>query len=1408
MSKIYAMNSILNIRLIRCIFIICFIPNLIIGQFNNFKFENLDTSEGLSSSTCLEIFQDKDGFLWFGTIDGLNKYNGYEFEVFRSVLNDSNSISNNRVNAIEGDNDGNLWVGTNNGLNFLNTETNKFSRINLYEQLSLSNGNQKIINDLFFDKINNHLWVATNIGVIKIELDNDDSQGQDYKFSYYINNELDLNSLDNNNVNVILMDEDQTIWVSTNGEYLNHYNPKKDNFERIHINSKEDYQLNHISKNVFIDSDGDFWIGNDLSNLILWDRKKNSFNHVSLVEGNFPIFDFYQDTNGLFWVSTDVNGLFLFKKGEGKLHQHIVNNFSDPFSLPNNKPSKIFEDKNGIFWIGSHDKGVSKLDPSRYSFGLYYYQPDNPNGMSERIVQSVLEDSKERIWISAYYGGLNLFDKENKSFKHFSQNSKKSNSLSSNKILYTFESRDGYIWVCTLDGGLNKFNPETKEFETFLHNPTDSLSIGQSSVWSGSEDSKNRLWFGLRTEGISLYDPKTNHFFNYKNSFDKKNLLASNNVICTFIDSKDRLFIGTSLGLNVVNLDKLVTYIPKEIDFIEVKEIGIEGNGINNITEDHLGNIWVGADSGIYKLDQDLNLEKSYSSQDGLPNNLVVGIKEDDNHNFWITTKGGLSLLNPKTHQFKNFNVHDGLQGPEYQSKSIAKTKDGEIIIGGNNGFNIFNPNDISTPIPVKLTPHITSFKLNNKLVKAGDSINGRVLLNKAISGVQNLVLNYNENYISFEFVALYFENTEQVQYAYKMVGIDDEFIEIGNNRVVNHSNLEPGYYTFEIMASINGQWEDVEKAFINIQILPPKWKTWWAYTLYFIIGALLLWFIIRYYTLKVQEEQQHDLDQMKLQFFINVSHEFRTPLTLILNPVDKILSSYNSNPETIKSSALSIQRSARRLLHLVNQLLDYRKMDVGMAPLQLETGNIVTFCEDIFSLFKGFAIKKEIDYKFEATEEDINSLFDFDKVEKIITNLISNAIKFTDGGGEITVSIDKISQSKINDYLFFFKKEKSGDYVQITVEDTGIGLNKEQLKNVFSRFYNVDDAKAGTGIGLNFTKALVELHGGEVFAESQLLKGSKFIVRLPLNIDAEPNIVENVKNEFLINSMKSVEYETNLETDTLVFDDDLEEDSNVKLPTLLLVEDNKELRVHLKNDLKKNYIIKEAVNGEEGVEMVKKYFPDIIVSDVMMPIMDGFEMCRLIKTELETCHIPIILLTARTLEEDRIEGYENGADAYLSKPFVTGVLKARINNLLEAKNRLRQRFSEIGGVLPSREITTNNLDEAFLDKATRIILKNIGDMDFKLDHLLKEMGIGRSQFYRKINALTGHNPSYFIRAIRLKYASDLLIKNNYSIKEVTHMSGFNSTAYFSKTFRDLYGVTPSQFIEKNEETKNNTLKE
>ncbi|MHA7943860.1 hybrid sensor histidine kinase/response regulator [Formosa sp. 3Alg 14/1] len=1367
------------------------------AQYNTLKFENINAVDGLSSGTCLDIFQDKDGYLWFGTIDGLNKFNGYDIEVFRPDETDSATISNIRINAITGDKDGNLWIGTNNGLNVLNKKTNRFSRIQIFKNIDFSAENGTVVNTLFYDKLHHTVWVGTNSGAVKIELDPDKEASSPFNISHYKHSSGNEYSLDNNIVNVIVQDEQNTIWIGTNGSYLNKYNTQENHFERILIEHKTSYELNHISKSIYIDALGDFWIGNDLANLVHWERKSNQFNQVALVDKHIPINDIYKDRTGLIWVSTDGHGLYLFDANFKSIKQHIVNNPSDLFSLPNNQPTKIFQDNTGIFWIGSYNKGVSKLQLSKNAFGHYYYQPNNPKGLNGEIVQSVLQDSKQRIWLGVYNQGLNLFHEKAQTFTHFTHNPNDSNTLSSNKILYTFESSDGYIWICTFDGGLNRFDPDTGQVKQFMHHELDTTSLAQNSVWTGVEDAEHRIWVGLKSEGLNLYNPKTERFHQFKNQFNADSGLASNFIVSLFVDSKNRLIIGTTQGLNSLNLNTLEAFIPENIQVQAVNHQNIKGVRINDIIEDASGTIWLASDNGLHKFDSEFQHLQSYTTKDGLPNNLIVGLTIDHAKQVWLITKSGMSVFNPETHHFKNFNITDGLQGLEYQSKSIEKTTDGRILAGGLNGFNVFDPQSILSDSITSLTPIISNLRLNNRPVHVGDAINGRVLLKQTISETNQIHLNHNENNISFDFEALFLNNPDQVKYRYQLEGVDDDFVKAGHNRQVNYSNLQAGDYVFKVKASLDDSWDAQQARTLQVTVSPPFWKTWWAYLAYFAIASLLIWAFLRLYSRTIEDAQKHKLDLMKLEFFINVSHEFRTPLTLILNPLDKILN-HIKETDVVESSAHTAQRSARRLLHLINQLLDYRKMDAGMAPLQLERGDIVAFTETIFRLFKGLAETKQISYTFQSDVAHCSGIYDFDKVEKIITNLISNAIKYTDYGGDIAVtvkSVESAEKPKVNPLKF--NSKSLTDYVEISIKDTGRGMKKKQLDHVFSRFYNLDETKSGTGIGLHFTKSLVDMHQGEILVHSAPKKGSEFIVRLPIKTQGKLAKVAHEKNEFLINSIKAVEYDVLVSNTEMETEQKVSNPETLKTHTVLIVEDNKELRLHLKDDLEDYYNVITSEDGKKGLKKALKRYPDLIISDVMMPKMDGFEMCKALKSDLETSHIPIILLTARTGDHDQISGFDHGADAYVPKPFKIEVLRARIKNLLEAKARLREKFSRLGTLLPSSELTTNALDEAFLEKVTKVVLKNIDNQDFKIDDIRSEVGVGRSQLFRKIQSITGENPSTFIRTIRLKYASELLQNSAHSIKEITHMSGFSSQTYFGKTFKELYGITPTEYINK-----------
>lgn len=1362
------------------------------AQLTNLKFENYSTLEGLSSSTCTDIYEDSDGFIWLATIDGLNKYDGYKFTIYRPVKDDSTSLSSNRITSIAEDHLGRLWIGTSNGLNIMDKGRDRFVRFKFNNNLSVLKGQDRI-NQIVFNDKSHELWIATNDGLKRLTMD---LNGSIIDEKVFRNKSDDPDALDNLNVISLTLDRNNNLWVGTDGDHLHLYKGGN-TFEKFELGVSQVFELNHLPKQFVMNVKGDFIIGNDLSRLIIWDRQSRSVSPLNLgPKYPIPIFHIYRDSMGYFWISTDGFGIYILDQN-ARLIQHIVNNPTDPFSLPNNQPSCVLENSHGLYWIATYNKGLCKLALSRSTFAYIFHQPGNVNSLSAWIAQSVIQDKKGRIWIGTDGGGLNLYNESKNSFKHFRHDPANVKSISSDKIVYLHESRSGDIWICSWDGGLTRFDPETGNSIRYLHKADDPTSIGQNTVWCAVEDNKGRLWLGTQNAGLDVFVPEDNRFYHFINNSENSSRIVNGLVFSIFIDSHERLLLGTGAGLQVIDLLQMGEGFKKgNLSILKFTETPLTGIRINHIAEAPDQSLWFGTDAGLYHYDVNFRLIKSYSTLDGLPNNLVVGVVVDQKGLVWITTKSGLSRLDIKNGRFNNFNMHDGLQGLEFQSKSVFQTRDGRILIGGINGLNAFYP-DLVQINQKRVKPIISRFRLFNASVNVGDTINGRVILDKPVNRIDQISLKYNEGFVTFDFVALNFINPDQVEYAYRMKGVSNDWVYGESIRTASYSNLTAGNYRFEVKATLDGNWQMAQVTGVDIKVSSPPWGTWYAYTVYSIVVILIVWLVIRYYNRLMQEERQHELDQMKMQFFINVSHEFRTPLTLILNPLEKIISTIEDN-EIVRSSALTIQRSASRLLNLVNQLLDFRKVDLGKAPLDPLKQDVVKFVKDVTLLFDDLARGKTIQYTFISNVESLYMWFDPDKLEKIISNLLSNAIKFTPAFGSITVSIDHVEHRKISNK--FWRNAKSKEYVDITVKDTGIGLKKEQLEMVFERFFHIDNINTGTGIGLNFTKSLVEQHDGEITVHSEYNKGSAFTVRLPLvskqiNAALRANKeVREAKKSFDLNGVKSLEYELSV-SDTEA-DHYIENDSVIQ--TVLIVEDNKELRRHLKNELGEFYRIKEASNGKEGLDKAIKFCPDIIVSDVMMQMMDGFEMCRNIKSNPETSHIPVILLTARTLEEDKLEGYSIGADSYLPKPFSMTMLKARIKNLLEARKNLHKKFTSLSGLQPAAEVTTNSLDEKFLDKATKIIIEHISDPDFGLEQLVAEIGLSRSHFYRKISSLTGQNPSNFIRTIRLKYAADLLLKKVYSIKEVSYMAGFNYSAYFSKTFRDLFGKTPNEFIEQN----------
>ncbi len=1337
------------------------------------QFKHITSEDGLLSNHVDAIVQDSDGFMWFGTMRGLCRYDGYTFLNFTHSITDSLSLSNNNITSIVEDKDKNLWIGTLNGLNMIERETYQVRRLDSV----LKDFKKPLhIHSLMIDD-EDKLWIGTNYsGLLMLNLNT-------FEIINYRHSDQDTSSIISNTVFSVVRRNERDLLIATNNG-LDLFDPSTQTFKHI----LPDYDVRSLSyypdSSVFVGimARGNYYYKLSPDNQLEKKQLPVEFSSKQLL--------FMADSDGNQWTSIRDNGL-IFHDDSKNIDHKLLYDKSNETGINSNAILSFYEDRLGNIWIGTFDAGINVWEKG--SKGFIHVKDNNlPSGLQNNRVRSMYVDSDGDIWIGTKVNGsLGKFDRDKLTFTHYRHDPNDPHSLSNDFIFCITEDRPGYLWVGT-NNGLNLFEKSTGKTKQVLKEHVNPDMITPDKIRSESikdllKDGDS-LYIG-HAQGMDIYDTKRKTFIHFTQS-DEPNSLTDRRVNVIFRDSQDYIWIGTMNGLNRFNKKngEMRQYLSDPTDSTSISE-----SIIQCIHEDKNGNLWIGTSLGINLFNREDNSFTSFTTQDGLPANSISGILEDDHGNLWISTNKGLSKFNPSDTTFINYNVYDGLQANEFGSHAFCKTKNGEMLFGGNNGFNIFHPDSITenTNIPNVV---LTNFKLNNKDVPVNSPGSP---LKKHITRTEEITLTHKQSVMTFEYVALNFTSPENNQYAYMMEGFEDEWNYVGSRKGATYTNLDPGDYIFRVKGSNNdGLWNE-EGVSLKIEVLPAPWKTWWAYLIYCVILLSMFWAWIKYYTKMVKDEKEHELDQQKLQFFVNVSHEFRTPLTLILNPIDRIISSYR-DPEEVKDSAITIQRSARRLLSLVNQLLDFRKLELGKESMQMVKTDIIKFTKDIYILFKDLANEKEIQFQFLSPQKRLTALFDVDKFEKIITNLLSNAIKFTDPGGSVTLFISKTKQSAL------LKKDKIKEVLEIRVIDTGKGFKKKQLPSVFDRFLHVDNPRTGTGIGLNYTKYLVELHGGIIKVESEYQKGSTFIIHLPLEYRAKKFHQSTIKLEDIsdvkpnMNSIHALDYEIATgnhvtRTETRYAYEDTE---NENRPLILIVEDKRELRIHLKKELEQTYKIREASNGAKGLEIVNKYYPDVIISDVMMPKMDGFEMCTMIKSEVETCHIPIILLTARALDVDMAKGYKTGADAYIPKPFSMDVLKARIINLLESRKRLRNKFTSIGGLLPSSEITSNTLDEAFLDNITTIVLKNISNPDFNQDRLLQELGCSKSHLYRKINVLTGTSPSIFIRTIRLKYASELLIKGNKSIKEIAYLAGFNSATYFGTTFRELYGVAPVEYAD------------
>jgi signal transduction histidine kinase/ligand-binding sensor domain-containing protein/DNA-binding response OmpR family regulator len=1369
------------------------------------QFKHITKENGLSDTYIHCLIQDRKGFIWIGTPEGLHRYDGRKFKLFKHSLEDSNSLGTGGVYVLCVDKSGVLWIGTGGGgLNRYNADKENFTRFLNPED---SSAMRNYILALYVDR-SGIIWVGTQYdGLFSFDTKTE-------KSTYYKNIPDDPTSVSENRIWTFFEDSKNNLWVGTLSGGLNKFDRTTKKFTRYLHNPDDPTSISfNTIAGIREDKSGNIWIatfGGGLDQLTYKDDKQTPvFTHnkydpknPSSLNSNYLVF-IHIDENDILWLGTNEGGLNRSISSVSKNPDLSFISYKhdplDKFSLLGSWVSWIYQDNSGLLWIANQGEGLNIINTKQNQFKLYSHKPDEPNSLSSNNVTAIFEDKFGIVWIGTYDKGLNKWDRTKNKYTHYKHNPHDPNSLSNNRITEIHEDKSGDLWVATYFGGLNKFDRKKEKFYAYKFDPSNPNSISEDIVINIAEDPSGILWVGTPDNGLHKFDKDKGIFTYIKYKLDEPEDFSSTYAAELFVDRSGLLWISAKVdGIFSYDYqkDKFVHY---ENDPKNTNSLG--GDIVNLIFQDKAGNYWFGlSDGGLDKFDKVINKFRHYSVKDGFPGNYIYSILEDDKGNLWISTDNGLSIFNPQSNTFRNFDTEDGL--PSLALRSGCKTKTGEYIYGCARGIVEFHPDSINENISIPPV-YITDFHLFNKPVPIGyDSLTKRTILKKSIIECDELALNYDDNVFSLEFATLDYYSPENNKYAYMIEGFDKDWTYTDQSRtLVTYTNLDPGEYLFRVKASDKyGNWS-ASGASIKIIILPPWWQTTWAYIFYIIFIGSAVYIIWKaqlrririkneYEMSKFEAQKLHEVDELKSRFFTNISHEFRTPLTLILGPAKQLIEKIKD--EKIKSEISMIHRNARKLLGLVNQLLDISKLESGNMKLQTNPENIVSLLKALFLSFTSYAERKRITLKFNSVEDEIIVYLDKEKFEKIITNILSNAFKFTASGGRIEVTLTRHPETAL----------PAGRLVSITIIDTGIGIPKENMDKIFDRFYQVDGSHTreheGTGIGLSLTKELVELHKGKIEVESEEGKGTTFTVSIPVG-------TEHLKPEEIIKKdygyekeIETMEYEEEIKRKPEHIDDNVSSEK-LFLPLLLITEDNDDVRFYIKQNLQQEYRIIESVDGEDGWNKSIEQLPDLIVSDVMMPKMDGFRFCEKLKTDSRTSHIPVILLTAKAAKEDKLEGYETGADDYIMKPFDTDELKARIKNLIEQRKRLHEHFQKEGIVgLDQTRITS--VDKKFLQRAYEIISQNISNESFSVEVFAKNLSVSKSLLHKKITALTGEPPVEFIRRIRLNRAATFIENKFGNLSEIALEVGFSNPAYFSECFKKQFGVPPSQYHKDNKD--------
>lgn len=1323
-----------------------------VSQAKDFPIHYLGIEQGLSNNAVTAIYQDCRGFMWVGTYDGLNRFDGYSFRVFRNIIGDSTSLSTNMISSIDGDAQHNIWIGTENGVNVFDPVTETFHKP-VYR--SLNGPRQNIQGEIPVIKSidGGTILIGTRRSGLLVFKNNSHEGTQ-------IPLETSSGKIFDYHIHTIEYDAaGKRAWVFVEDHGLFLYDMQQQRLQKINSNILQAYSMK-------ADASGNLWIGTE-KELVYYNTGSNNFTKNYLpVKGT--VVTLFIDNQRTLWIGCDGAGVFRLSPGANVAEAFRSANGSSPIN--SNAVYAIYGDKEDRKWIGTMRGGLNVVEPHPILFQHVWYE-DKKNDPIENFILSFCEDADHNVFIGTDGAGLRYWNRRNNAYISYKHDPANNASISSNFITNITKDEFGDIWISTWFSGINRLKKNSRSFEHYslVNNKTKSPEV---NAWLVFEDTQKNIWASTSNDGsLYLFNRSLNKFENLDPAIVNLQSIAE--------DHEGNLWGGNYTSL--INIDKK----NKQHRFYNI------GHTIRYIYEDKKQHFWLGTqDAGLLLFDRKDGTYKQVTTADGLPSNTVLRILEDKQGNLWLSTYNGIARFDPEHKTCTNFTHSDGLQSNQFSFNAALALSSGEFLFGGIKGFNIFYPDSISYQQPKK-DIFLTGIKVNNSAIEKEQSL----ITERNLETIKMITLPFDQATISLDFVGLDYSGAEKIKYAYFLQGWDKTWNYLKGSRTANYSRLQEGKYIFKVKTSrADGRWSD-ETQLLQITVLPPWYRTWWAYIIYLAMASTFIYAYIRYtrrqerlkYEVKLahlENEKDKELTEKKLSFFTNISHEFRTPLSLIIDPLKKVIEHHNENP--YKDEVNVAYRNSRRLLSLVDQLLLFRKADSGADVLKISKLNTTALCNEVFQCFCQQAKARNINYKL-TMDDNIGPLYaDQEKIEIALFNLLSNAFKFTPDGGTIE-----------------FNLAQTADEIKMTISDSGCGVAVSDVSRIFNKFQQATDSrnqKTGFGIGLFLVKHFVENHHGSITLKSEPQKGSAFAITLKkgtahLNghtISEENNHSHQLLEELSLENPTTFQKEPPIPVEKGKTAEEVVTDKK----TILIVDDNTEIAEYLHHIFADKYSLYVAQNGLEGFNLAVEHRPDLVISDINMDGMDGLELCSKIKQSDSLGHIPVILLTAASSPETKLKGIEGGADDYITKPFDSQLLLAKVETMLKNRSQLQKFFFD-NITLQESSVKVPAEYQEFLRKCIKVVEENLDDEDFNVQKFAKCMGMSRSSLYDKVKLISGQSLNAFVRSIRLRRAAVLMIKHNMNVNQAAFQVGIADTRYFREQFNKLFGMVPSEYIKK-----------